>query len=123
MDNINERYYKGFEEDSEIIFRLEDDNKKYEAFGIWEGYLENIIEKVEPTDGYWTGLAYYYHLDIGWYEESPWQVPNLKEAYDQLDEIDKDSLEYPEEKDILEILLSMFKKAIENGYKIYILYE
>ncbi len=123
MKKTDERYYKGFEGDPEIIFELEKQNREEYEFGIWEGFFRRIIKKAQPKEGYWTGLAYYYHLDKGWYEESPWQVENLKEAYEQLAEIDKDSLEYPEEKEILEIILGMFREAIEKGYKMYISYE
>ena len=123
MKNINEEYFEGFEGEAEILLTIEKIPGKTESIGIWSGYFDSIIEKIQPINGYWTGLAYYYHLDIGWYEESPWQVDNLKEAYEQLAEIDKESLEYPQEKEILGIILSMFKEAIENGYKIYISYE
>jgi hypothetical protein len=123
MKHIDERYYEGFEGEAEIIFCLEKQNDEEYEFGIWEGFFRRIIKKVQPKGGQWTGLAYYYHLDKGWYEESPWQIENLEEAYDQLSEIDKDKLEYPEEKEILEIILNMFREAIKNGYKMYISYE
>lgn len=123
MKETDEKYYKGFEGEAEIIFCLEKPSSEKYEFGIWEGFFRRIIKKVQAKEGYWTGLAYYYHLDKGWYEESPWQVENLKEAYEQLAEINKDSLEYHEEKEILEIILDMFREAIENNYTMYISYE
>ena len=121
--NRDEKYFKGFEGEAEIIFSLEKTNKGKVEIGIWSGYFDGIMRQIAPKEGYWTSLAYQYHLDIGWYEESPWQVENLKEAYEQLSEIDMGSLEYSEEKEILGIILSMFREAIENGYKMYISYE
>jgi hypothetical protein len=123
MNEIDERYYKGYEGDSEIIFSMEENNGDKNEFGIWDGYFYGIMKQIKPKEGYWTGLAYYYHLDKGWYEESPWQVENIEEAYEQLSEIDKDKLEYPEEKEILDIILNMFREAIEHNYKMYISYE
>ena len=123
MNERDEKYFEGFEGEAEIIFCLEKPNSEKHEFGIWKGYFNGIMSQTKPKNGRWTALAYYYHLLKGWYEESPWQVENLKEAYEQLAEIDKNNLAYPEEKEILEIILDMFREAIENNYKMYISYE
>ncbi|MFL0251970.1 hypothetical protein ACJDT4_16240 [Clostridium neuense] len=123
MCEIDERYYDGFEGEPEMIFTLVKINGEKEEFGIWDGYFIRFIEKVEPKENGWTGLAYYYHLDIGWFEESPWLVENLMESYEQLKEIDIESFEYYEEKEVLRKIICLFKHAIDNGEKIYISYE
>ncbi|MBD7912075.1 dihydroorotate dehydrogenase (quinone) [Clostridium cibarium] len=123
MSKIDEKYYIGFEGEPEIIFSLLKSNGEKEEFGIWDGYFSTIIEKVEPNENGWTGLAYYYHLDIGWFEESPWLVENLIESYEQLKEINIESFEYDEDKDVLRKIIIMFKEAIDNDEKVYISYE
>lgn len=48
-----------------------------------------------PEQTGWTGLACYYHLHEGWYEESPWQIPDVGIVYNQLKKdinvLDKDT--------------------------------
>jgi hypothetical protein len=123
MSTIDEKYYDGFEGEPEMIFTLVKINGEKEGFGIWDGYFITIIEKVEPKENGWTGLAYYYHLYIGWFEENPWLVENLIESYEQLKEIDIESFEYNEDKEVLRKIMCLFKEAIDNGDKIYISYE
>lgn len=123
MSEVDERYYDGFEGEPEMMFTLLKNNGEKREFGIWDGYFVSIIEKVQPRINGWTGLAYYYHLDIGWFEESPWLVKNILESYEQLKEIDINSLEEDEDKEVLEKIMVMFKEAIENDEKVYISYE
>ena len=123
MCKIDERYYNGFEGEPELVFTLLKKNGEKNAFGIWDGYFDSIIKKVEPQKEGWTGLAYYYHLDIGWFEESPWLVENMLESFEQLNEIDVNSLEMNEDKKILSIIKALFQEAIDNDGKIFISYE
>lgn len=123
MSEIYEKYYDGFEGDDEIIFTLEKKNGEKKEFGIWDGYFDDIMNQIKPEENGWTGLAYYYQLVIGWYDESPWEVKILLESYEQLKNIDINSLKYDEEKEILIKILSMFEEAIDNGEKLYISLE
>ncbi len=123
MCEIDEKYYDGFEGDPEMIFTLVKSNGQKEEFGIWEGYFSTIIKKVKPKEIGWTGLAYYYHLYTGWYEESPWIVNNLVESYEQLKEIDIESFVYDKEKEVLEIIIYLFEKAINNQGTLFISYD
>jgi hypothetical protein len=123
MGEINEKYYSGFEGEPEIIFYIEKSDGSKSGIGVWVGYFNSIIKQIKPNEGRWTSLAYYYHLDIGWYEESPWLIVNLEEAYEQLREINKEDLTYEEDKVILNTILNMFRQAIDKSYKMYISYE
>lgn len=123
MSNIDEKYYLGFEGEPEIIFTVVQKNNEKREIGMWEGYFDKIIKQIEPKDGKWVALAYYYHLDIGWYEESPWVIENLPEVYDQLGEINKENLECIEQREVLDIILSMLRGAIDNNDKVFISYE
>ena len=123
MNKIDEEYYNGFEGEPEMIFTLVKSNGEKKEFGIGEGYLNTIIKKVKPKENGWTGLAYYYHLYIGWYDESPWLVQDIMESYEQLKEIDAEVFEDDEDKAVLMKIISMFKEAIDNDEKVYITYE
>ena len=123
MCEIDEKYYDGFEGSPEMIFTLLKRNGEKKEFGIWEGYFWGIIDRIEPTVNGWTGLAYYYHLDIGWFEESPWLVENLVESYEQLKEVDISSLEYNEQKEVIKKIINILKEAIDNEEELYISYE
>jgi hypothetical protein len=76
-------YYKGFEGQPELQFDYTLDGKLY-RFTMWIGYFDKIMDDIEPTSNGWTGLAYYYHLNEGWYEENNWPIPDLSSAIEQL---------------------------------------
>lgn len=119
MNNIDEKYYIGFEGEPEIIFSIMKEGNSEYGFGVWSGYFDNIMQQVKPKDGKWTELAYYYHLEKGWYDESPWIINNLEESYEQLMEVEANKLE-EEEKEILNMILNMLKDAINNNLKVFI---
>ncbi|WP_207640931.1 hypothetical protein [Clostridium lundense] len=122
MSNIDEKYYIGFEGEPEITFSIIKENNIKRQFGMWSGYFDNIMKQIKPKEGRWTALAYYYQLGIGWYDESPWLIQNLEESYEQLMEIEVAKLEN-EEKEIIKIILSMLKDAIDNNCEAFILYD
>jgi hypothetical protein len=122
MGSINNKYYLGFEGEPEIIFTVVQQNNEKSGLSLWSGYFNNIMQQITPVEGKWTALAYYYNLNIGWYDESPWLVENIKDAYEQFKGIDKYNLEELEE-EILEEILELFKKSIEEDNNVYISYE
>lgn len=122
MSNLIDKYYQGFEGEPEIMFSLRSANGNDIELRMWGGYFDKIMKQVSPKEGKWTSLAYYYHLDIGWYEESPWLIEEPKKVYEQLKEINKDGLQI-EEKEIIEVILEMLEVAIKNGGQVFISYE
>ncbi len=117
---INERYYEGFEGDEEILLRLYVHDKEIEQLGVWSGYFNSIVQTIKPQKDGWTGLAYYYHLAIGWYDEENWVVPDLRLFYEQLMEVDEKLLVYNEDREVLHLLRCLFEKAIEKQGRITI---
>lgn len=122
MSDINKKYYLGFEGEPEIILTVIQQNDKKSGISLWSGYFNNIMQQIEPVEGRWTALAYYYNLDIGWYDESPWFVDNILDAYEQFKGIDKYKLDTAEQ-EILEQILELFKKSIEENSRVSISYE
>lgn len=121
--NINDKYYDGFEGEPKITFCLVENNIIVEKVGIWDGYFNEIMKMIQPEKEGWTGLAYYYHLYIGWYEEDEWLIPDVLKAYEQLTEIRFDKLKNREEKEILILITNLLKKAIDNKGQVYIIYD
>lgn len=122
MGYINNKYYLGFDGEPEIIITVVQQNNEISGLSLWSGYFNNIMQQISPVEGKWTALAYYYNLNIGWYDESPWLVENIKDAYEQFKGIDKYNLEELEE-EIFEEILELFKKSIEEDNNVYISYE
>ena len=66
---------------------------------------------IPPRENGWVGFSYYYHLNSGWYNEENWCVPNIDLFYEQLQEIDENTLAYNADKEVLNLIRSMFSKA------------
>jgi len=116
-------FYDGFEGEGEIQFIqvLDDGNKS--VIRIWEGYFDDFMEKIEPTSNGWTGLAYYYNLDEGWYDDSPWKIPNVAETLSQLKQIENVEFRFPESKNVINEICILLNKAIEDNICVYIARE
>lgn len=118
---INEKYYDDFwGEPSMEFYRMENDVIA-EKFTIWEGYFYYIMQLVLPEEEGWTGLAYFYHLHTGWYDEENWLIPNIAEAYRQLEKLNPRELP-DEEQEVLALILNMLKRAMDTNGKVYIDY-
>ena len=114
-------YYSRFEGYLEIQFILEFSSQK-KVIKIWDGYFNSIMECIKPSLAGWTGLAYYYHLDIGWYDESPWEIPDLELALEQFR-----TIYLPEQKEeeqvILASIIQLLEEACILNEKVYIDYS
>lgn len=121
--NVNEKYYDGFEGEPEITFCLIKDDIIIEKVGIWDGYFNEIMKLVRPEKEGWTGLAYFYQLYTGWYEDDNWSIPNISEAYKQLANINSNELVNREEKEVLILVINLLKRAVDNNGKVYIIYD
>ena len=111
---VNEKYYEGYEGNEEIYFRLFINKREVESLGVWGGYFSAIVKLIPPQKEGWIGFPYYYHLNSGWYDEENWNVPDIDLFYKQLQKIDKSKLTYKEDKEVLYLICSMFKKAKES---------
>lgn len=120
---INEKYYHGFEGEPEMMFCLLENDVIVEKIGIWEGYFYFIMQLVQPEEEGWTGLAYFYHLCIGWYEEENWMIPDLEEAHRQLANLNPGELTEGEAGEALVIIRNLLKRAIDKNGKVCIMYD
>lgn len=118
MEYLNRKYYEGFEGEPEIQFICTNGNS-HKVYIIWEGYFDEIMRLMEPNDNGWTGLAYFYNMYLGWYEESPWEIKDLKGALKQFELIDDHQL-CDKAQEILALICDILRKAIFNNFKVFI---
>lgn len=119
---VNDTYYKGFEGEPEIQLIYNQQDKTTYTMRMWEGYFNNIMYAIEAEKKGWTELAYYFNMQEGWYEESPWKVPNINQVIEQLGKIDKKQLDETTIQ-ILEDMIRIFISAEETNNEVYIAYE
>jgi hypothetical protein len=81
-------FYAGFEGEPELRFVRGYASEPRETIRLWSGYFDELMRHACPVDGAWRGLALPYHLDEGWYSESPWPIPDVAEAARQWNEMD-----------------------------------
>lgn len=118
MEYHNRKYYEGFEGEPEIRFICANENSD-KVLIIWEGYFDQIMCLIKPNDNGWTDLAYFYNMYLGWYEESPWEIKDLKGALKQFELIDVHKL-CDDAQEILVLICDMLRKAILNNFKVFI---
>jgi hypothetical protein len=76
-------FYEGFEGEPEIDFTLYVDGVQRRTICIWYGYFDELLTRVQPVNGVWTGLALPFNLLTGWHEQTTWFIPDLSAVLDQ----------------------------------------
>ncbi len=114
MDTKNIDHYSGFEGEPEIQFMSISKNNEKIILHIWGGYFNSIMDSIEASKEGWKGLAYFYHLHEGWYEEDLWQIKDIDAAIKEFKEINRANFQ-PQEHKILENILDLLTTSkIEN---------
>lgn len=109
MDN----YYEGFEGNPEIDIYTFSENEKV-GIEMWDGYFDEIMRAVQPVNDEWHSLAYYYNLYEGWYDESPWKIPDNKEALEQFESINNSTLDTVSQ-EILTKIIELLKNNLNSS--------
>lgn len=119
MDIINTKYYDGFEGEPEIQFiRVSKKGEKH-ILSLWHAYFEIIMHSIIPIDfneNQLSGLAYIFFKREGWYDESPWQMPDIDDAIKQLKNYDSNNLT-DDEKESLGNVLDDIPQVLEDIIK------
>lgn len=122
---INNKYYDGFEGEPQILIYL----KGKEGFRIWIGYFEYMLGASILEDVKNGGILESYINQDGWYDESEWEIENLKQAIFEIEQFNIDKVESKEE-NVVEIvselqkdLLKFLKNALINNSLMWIDYE
>ncbi|MDE6357936.1 MAG: hypothetical protein K2L15_05035 [Eubacteriales bacterium] len=122
MKYIVDKYYNGYEGEPEIQIIRRNYQEEVLVLKIWTGFFDNIMNAIEPEETGWTSLAYYYNLHIGWYEESPWKLEDIRTAINQLKSIENNKLS-GQDKEVLNDIIKIFQDALMLGDDILICYE
>jgi hypothetical protein len=122
MKKIEIDFRCGCDRDEEIILSFSTDLYQ-KRLRIWEGYFNAIVSQIElSANGKWTGIAYYFHLFLGWNKEENWQIPDLYEVLSQFKSINmpKDRLVYENANEVLAEIIEFLAEAIEKNSPVYI---
>jgi len=120
MDVVITKYYEGFEGEPEIRFLkgLAENSKM--VLCLWDGYFDDIMRQFSPSDFGWTGLAYQYHLGVGWEEGKLWEIPDLLEALNEFQTLDPQKLEFDSSQEVLSAICNLIRDAISHHEKVWI---
>lgn len=121
MINVNNKYYSGFEGEPEIQIICKKRTGTFKWI-IWEGYFDEIMKNVIPEENGWTGLSYYYNLCVGWDEEKPWKIDDLKLTLNQLSAVKCQSVS-PNAREIIEMFCTIINEAINEKLDVFIFRE
>lgn len=119
MDNLINKYYKGYEGEPEIQFIKGSNKEGRTILSIWDGFFDDIMCQFKPTASGWQGLAYYYHLVSGW-EEGIWELPNINSALVEFQSIKASRFRFSETADVLAAICDLLKSAINENQKVWI---
>ena len=111
-------FYTGFEDEPEVRLTLIKNNTVINLLKLWQGYFDFIFLSSQPDEIGYHGLSLVYHTDR-YYEESPWQIPNLSECITDLKNIDL-SEEDEETNQVRDKIIKMLQKALDEGLKVII---
>lgn len=117
-------FYTGYEGEPELVISQEDvhGNSKT-VIRLWVGFFDSIMELIKPNaQGEWEGVVLYYHTATGWYEISPWRCDDVPLLIDQLESIERQELDSPDQS-VLDTLIETLKNAVNSNDSIYFDYQ
>lgn len=115
-------HYTGFEAEPEVQFITQDVHGNRLVVRMWVGYFDSIMNCIPPKGGQWQGIAYYYQMNTGWYDESPWLIPDACEARSQI-EYSRSQLKDQQLVVICNDVLDLLNFALEYNQIVQIAYE
>ncbi|MCE5170381.1 hypothetical protein LQV63_13780 [Paenibacillus profundus] len=130
---INDSYYVGFEGEPELVFMYENITERLEL-RVWNGYFETLLNfMIEQQVPIQNGILHEYYIHEGWYEESPWEIKNIKEAIQLFRSFDvirltEDGIKASE--NIVSMLpaltsdiITFLEQANDSGDRVFIIYD
>lgn len=122
---IDERYYKGYEGEIEVVIYSGD--KK--GLKVWEGYFENLLLGCFNGKIKQNGLLSCWQKRDGFYDEHPWKIPNIELAIGELRQFAEDRVETDSPqmisslKQLKENLLVLLQESKNKKLDVYIDYN
>ncbi|PAE08308.1 hypothetical protein CHI12_06695 [Terribacillus saccharophilus] len=117
---INTKYYDGFEGEPEVV--LFNDHQR---FIMWNGYFESLLDSLLDTNLEKEGILEEYYNHEGWYDDSPWMIPDVPLTIWQLKHFDLNKVNQSENiKVVLPELAHEIILFLENSKeKVWIEYD
>lgn len=108
----NFTFYKGYEDESEIILCIKED----EAVHIWEGYFDDIFDTPSLDGKGWKGFTRDYHQLKGIFSENGgiYEIDPTEYLEDLMLYKEK-NFDFDETKEVFNLIESIFQKAIKNS--------
>ncbi|MEK5259099.1 hypothetical protein MKY75_07675 [Paenibacillus sp. FSL L8-0663] len=129
IDKINDTYYAGFEGEPEIRLIYTNSDKCY-VLKIWNGYFDTLMDCLVQLESAQSNILSDHE---GWYEESPWEVENIRETLQLFDSFDIKYLTEEEAKSLTNILpvlpdlkndiIILLQKAVNGNGNVFIEYD
>lgn len=112
----NYTYYDGYEGENEIILILENE----QALHIWEGYFDDIFDSPSLDGTGWKGFTKDYHQCERIFSENTdiYQI-DCREYLDDLMQYKKKSFDFDETIDVLNLIISLLERAIEENVSVF----
>jgi len=120
MDTLISKYYDGYEGEPEIQFIKGSEAENRTILSIWEGFFDDIMCQFKPTPSGWQGLAYYYNLCIGWWDEAFWEISDLHSALGEFQSLNLKELRFDGSAEVLSEICSLLESAIKENEKVWI---
>lgn len=131
-DKVNDTYYAGFEGEPEIRLIYKDSDESY-ILKIWNGYFDTLLDCLVQIESAQSNILSEYYAHEGWYEESPWEVKNIRENLQLFTSFDINNLTEEEAKSLTNILpvipdlkndiIILLERAVNGNGNVYIEYD
>lgn len=110
----NTTYYEGFEGEPELALAYGE-----EKFIMWIGYFEAILDALLQSNLPQEGILKEYFYHEGWYDDSPWEIPDTIAMIEQLKEFNIEMVNQSEPikkilPDIVEELIQFLESALQE---------
>jgi hypothetical protein len=115
----NDTFYRGFEDEAEIILEIINDN--FPSLHIWEGYFSDLFSDPDLSQNGWIGFTKEYHQFEGAFSEEEQEAlidPDLYIA-DLQTYTDKD-FHFSETRDVFNAVLELLTQAQKENKKVLV---
>ena len=125
---IDNKYYKGFEDEKEVTIYYVDFRGRKEGFSSWDGYFDTLIDGCFSLNYSSNGLIKYFN-ELNNITESPWKIPNLSVAINEIKGYRREKIaSYSPHmikccEEVRQKLLSLLETAQAEGLDVYIEYD
>lgn len=110
--NDNFTFYEGYEGEAEIVLSL----PNHEAVHIWEGYFDDIYNTPSFDGKGWNGFTRDYHQIEGIFAvDGNMAEIDPKEYLEDLMQYKNKVFRYEKTAQVFDLMVAIFKKAIESG--------